>query len=334
MQFCTPELVDGLARCPRCGVDFPPGDYDLTTLRRPCRPPSEADTSEPLRLWFDHGLGDAVMFTSVLRHLRHYWPERQIELLVRPGQERLFGALADSVECGRPLTNILPGYKRVEFYDCYRSLSGMPSTKVETCLLQEFGLTPLPELWDYWVTSHDDATHAAEEFIAIMGFRQDRLAFLHYQGHCVRENKDLTHRQAMDVARVLAEEFDTVLLWDPDKASPLPDMLENVVRLSLRPDAAILGTVLQSCELCVGIDSGPAHLATAVGTQTVVIWTRHHPLFYYSPTPLAFHLLPVGREDIHEPKDVGREFFDGNYRSATYEQERLGEAVRAALLNI
>ncbi|MGH7744289.1 MAG: glycosyltransferase family 9 protein [Candidatus Dormibacteria bacterium] len=303
MIFCTPEYVADVARCRKCGIDFPPGEYDLTRIRRPCRQPTGGDENSPLRLRFDHGLGDAVQFTSVLRHFRHYWPNREIEINVRPGgQAELFDVR----------TGVLGGedssFREVRFHDCFRSLAGMPSTKAEVCLTQEFGLTPLPELWDYSVPVFKDC------------YLGDRPALLHYQGHCARESKDLTHWQAALVAKQLWSLGYRVLLWDTHRQSPLPEesWARRLPRIS---DASILAAILKRCSICVGIDSGPAHLAVAVGTPTVCIWTRHSPLHYFCPTPLAVHLVAAKRRDldIHAPVEIGREFLAKHYQCLYYD---------------
>jgi len=61
-------------------------------------PPAPAPPATHQRLDFRHGLGDAVQFTAVLRHLRAAGVER-IELDCFDGQQQLFGGdLADVVE--------------------------------------------------------------------------------------------------------------------------------------------------------------------------------------------------------------------------------------------
>ena len=64
-------------------------------------------------------------------------------------------------------------------------------------------------------------------------------------------------------------------------AKALPDSL-SVINLVGKTEVLQLGALLERCEVCVTCDSGPMHIAAAVGTPTVALFgptspTRHQP---------------------------------------------------------
>ena len=84
---------------------------------------------------------------------------------------------------------------------------------------------------------------------------------------------------------VLAGEADKTLLIDliknlPVELKPMVQIIDNIGLLAL---AEILGRA----EIFAGVDSGPAHLAAAVGARTVVIFGPTDPKIWAPPQPWA-----------------------------------------------
>lgn len=295
------------------------------------------------RLEFYHGLGDAAQFTAICRHLRHYYPGSRIELVVHDGQERLFDAVAD--ECGQGDMSRPPTH-RIRWWEPRASYAGMPSTKVEKCLLEEFDLQPIPELSGYLIEPPEDAKQRAAAYLASLDRKQPKLAALHYQGASSEDRKNLTDGQAADICRALAANGYDVLLIDDRARSPIPGsgLAQRLpAREPLFPagnraaDASCLAALIAQVDLVVGIDSGPLHVATSVGTKAIGIWTRMSPLHYFCPDKTTTHLIPRGhgpdweRHFIWKPIDQGAAFLRENYRLLKYDDPAamLGEFLKS-----
>jgi heptosyltransferase-2 len=94
-----------------------------------------------------------------------------------------------------------------------------------------------------------------------------------------------------------------VLLGGPeevDETSKLKFALTgNIIDMSGQTSVGELAALLKRCKLFISNDSGPVHIATAVGTPSIVIFGRKQPGL--SPKRWG----PRGREDIVLHKDVG-----------------------------
>ena len=106
-----------------------------------------------------HGLGDCVQLTSVLRHLKHYYPDCQLAVEVGTGKASAFKGF-DLVEPGDDFE-----VHDLEWPESPTSFKDCPSTKVEYCLYQVFRVHPQSDLWRYRVAVSDEARLRAREYI-------------------------------------------------------------------------------------------------------------------------------------------------------------------------
>lgn len=104
---------------------------------------------------------------------------------------------------------------------------------------------------------------------------------------------------AMDV---LADAGTVVWLWGPGER----DRVEAARALMRRPSLLApptgwqeLGALLQRCALLVGNDSGPKHLAAAVGVPTVTVYGPTHPKTWHPPTGPHRVIEADGLECLH-----------------------------------
>jgi ADP-heptose:LPS heptosyltransferase len=84
---------------------------------------------------------------------------------------------------------------------------------------------------------------------------------------------------------ILAGEADKTLLIGliknmPAELKPMVQLIDNI-------DLLVLAEILSRAEIFVGMDSGPGHLAAAVGTRTVVIFGPSDPKTWAPPQPWA-----------------------------------------------
>jgi len=96
-----------------------------------------------------------------------------------------------------------------------------------------------------------------------------------------------------------------VLVSGPEEAAQIaelkPALADKVVDISGETSVGELAALLKRCKLFISNDSGPVHIATAVGTPSIVIFGRKQPGL--SPRRWG----PTGKSDITLHKDVGCE---------------------------
>lgn len=278
------------------------------------------------RLAFEHGLGDNVMLTSLLRQLRWHDPGCRIELAVRPSRVSLFDGLADEV-VGLPHFFGLPrDMQRLQWLFCEQSYSDSPSSNTEFSLRSVFGMTPAPEAWSYHVNVDPAKRQIAREWLASIPRAHHKTAILHYRGQALKERKDLTDDQAAYIIQSLNARGYEALIWDANDRSPLPEVglgqrIEEAPPLfETKPgDCGMLAAILAEADLVIGVDSGILHLASAVGTRAIGCWVKHHPLHFFCPDATTTHIIPKN-DWIHpehwlvqQPFGNGIPFFETHY---------------------
>lgn len=100
----------------------------------------------------------------------------------------------------------------------------------------------------------------------------------------------------------LAEEGAIVWLWGPGEREAV-----EAIRARMRAPSVLapptgwqeLGALLARCALLVGNDSGPKHLAAAIGTPTVTVYGPTHPTTWHPPAGPHRALLANGLECLH-----------------------------------
>lgn len=96
-----------------------------------------------------------------------------------------------------------------------------------------------------------------------------------------------------------------VLVSGPEEVAKIAELKQKlkseVIDLSGQTSVGELAALLKRCKLFISNDSGPVHIATAVGTPSVVIFGRKQPGL--SPKRWA----PTGKKDVVLHKDVGCE---------------------------
>ncbi len=303
------------------------------------RQPSAEEASAPVRprrvlLEFRHGLGDAVQFTALLRHLRHYHPDWEMDVAVERGKETAYRGLCRRVVLLDEEPLDVAAYDRVErlgWHECRVPDGRWPNTKVTRCLQEVFQLTPLPDLCRYTIAVSDEAREAAREYLAAIAGapRSDgryRAVLLHYQGNTSGDRKDLPHDVVRRTCEIIREHGHVPVILDWDQRSPLPDQQTIFCPAAGHPlwkglgtgDAERLAALIDVAALMIGIDSGPLHVAGATSTPTIGVWTEHHPLNFFDLAGNVVHLVP--REHaarIGQPAAL--RYFERAYRHELYD---------------
>lgn len=279
-------------------------------------------------LKFDHGLGDAVQLTIVLRHLAKYRPDWSVDVRALRGKHSAFFGLCSQVFSDQGEQPDESQYDHVfplSWFECHRSFEDVPSTKAALCLAEVFGIEPDPSLFSYRIEPSAEAVAAAERYLhEITGGRDVGVVGLHYQGNTSSERKDLPHDIARSICQVVQANGMIPVVFDWDGRSHLPNQKtifcphanHEIWRGTGTGDAGIIAALISRMRLFVGIDSGPLHVAAATTTPTVAVWTRHHPLNYCDLADYVTHLVPHDHEQ-HMHGGSLRYFADA-YRHHTY----------------
>lgn len=316
--------------------------WSMVPQREPVALPFRRNGSQPPRplsrtllLEFRHGLGDAAQFTSVLKHLRHYHPERTFDVVSLVGKHSAFqGLCRKSLVVDQDTWNVAD-YDQVlklSWDECRTADPRWPNTKVARCLLDVFRLTPIRELCYSEIRVSDEALKRAREYLQDLcgepnGEGRFRAVLLHYEGNTSGSKKNLTHDMARTVCETVIRAGYVPVILDWDRRSPLPDNAsifcpgrEHSLWGGTRTgDAEQLAALIQCASLMIGIDSGPLHVAGAVETPTLGVWTRHHPVHFFELGDHVLHLVPPDHATLANGPAALR-CFEDSYRFRVYDQ--------------
>lgn len=286
-----------------------------------------------VKLYRGYGLGDAVQVTSILRHLRKHRPHWIIDYIADKGRHSTaIGLVRNSIYYDQPLPQAY--YDReidIHLYDHFAGWTDRPNTRVVSCLHERFGMAWDADCGRYEINLEQEAKESAEAFLS--PFRGFGVVGIQYQGDSSQHLKNLSHEQAGDLCRAIKECQRIPLLLDWRNRSPLPDgcTIHTTGRFSMSDawgkDAQMNAAFIEQCEAFIGIDSGPGKCAAATNTPSLIIWTWHHPSFFYDPAPNVTHLIPENHADIvvNGCKPVV-DWFEKNYNWRTYKGDPVNEA--------
>ena len=279
-----------------------------------------------LLLLFQHGLGDCLQFTIVLKHLRHYYPQIEIGVVAGLGRDNVFYGLADK---HWPLCH--PFTWRDETWDSTLDVEwrrptfnylAAPTTKVSESLITEFGLQPIPELFKYEMIEQPGAREQARPFLDSL---PKPFAIIHGYSEVSNEQKNLTEQEALAIANGLLDQGTTPLFLDPSRqlrnhrGDPRFKFLDKTI-LGRWGNAQVLRAIMQEAQSVWAIDSGPSHLAATTPTPTHVIWKKTNPSYCFDPCGNVVHYLPPDWETLYHPRwaEEAIAFFKEHYTFKIY----------------
>lgn len=290
-------------------------------------------------LEFGHGLGDAVQLTAVLRHLREFRPDWEVDVLSLRGKHTaLRGLCRQSLIWDGEPDGQYDQRVHLHWWECSQSYADSPSTKAEKCLRDVFQIKPREDLCRYLIQPSVEDFEDVQYHVAF-----DRpVVLIHYEGNTSCEQKNLSHELVGEACRQVVRYRCTPVILDWDHRSPLPDHRYVYCFTNRHPlwrgtgtgDAGLIAALCDQARLMIGIDSGPLHVAVAREVPTIGVWRGHHPVHYICPSPNAVHLVPLEHASrVHQPQDAAVAYFEAKYRHACYTDLRttLLEQLEAAL---
>jgi ADP-heptose:LPS heptosyltransferase len=263
-----------------------------------------------------------------LKHIKHYHPDWEIAVECMPGLHEIFNGICPAYQQIHPLywRNEYPNKKTISFARNTNVYPDCPSTKVTRCLLEEFDLQPIPELYGYEIHPSEDAKKKAaryqDEDLAGKPF-----AVIHYRGTASKEKKDLTDEEAKKIIAALQQQGLTpvILDWDDCRLADNKEVFNPSRRHAYLwdqqryGDAGTIAALIQRAEVFFGIDSGPAHLAGATDTSSVVFWKDFHPVTNFDPCPNVLHVLADNWEGEDAEAAQGLKYWEENNKHEYYQ---------------
>jgi hypothetical protein len=305
-EKAQPPLMEDTVLAPGAGK----GSVAVAGAEAPARPmPSRAAPgSSPLRLWFDHGLGDCANFAHVLELYRRRGYE--IELHCADDKAIAFSPvgvtripLEDPLDYVRFPETRDPELDTVAQYWLYNktaaSVSGQPLPDIgtpeqlwrELCAVR---LDSRPHIgWDAW--------GRVESFLRDL---PRPVVLLHSMGNTFQDAKNLPEHVALATYQEILERMDgTLVLLDWDNR--VPRLASGRVR-HMTDDwewiqVETLLALMHKADLLISVDSGPLHLARLTDIPVVGVF----PSLNKYPARVV---LPRGRSVCLVPGDLTGEF--------------------------
>jgi heptosyltransferase-3 len=250
-------------------------------------------------------MGDCLLLTAPVRALKEEFPGFRISILVEHRFADCFDGNPDFDEVLTVQSKTAIGVRLLaRRFNAIVNLHGGPTSLVYSCLAwgrrigaeQYKGST----LYHGLVPPPDSSVHTVEssmEIVRWLGVRRESAPSLRYEFHssaaaqmrgklkdrpyvvihpaAVMETKRWEAQRYAEVARALAERGLTIVVTSGPGEEPfalqIARELEGMVIL-LGLTIPELAELIRGARLYIGSDSGPMHLAAAVGTPTVAVW--------------------------------------------------------------
>lgn len=247
---------------------------------------------------FDHGVGDCVQFTAVLKHLRDKDPTREMDVLAPLGKHSCFYGVADNAYYKMPDKS----------YDVVRSYSweppfypvgnNFPVTKTVKCIIHSTKSAVNPNLLRYTIKVSDPVQEKVDNYLKEIKTERG-IVGIHYQGVSERHLKDLPDKLVNNICKYLVSKGFTPLIFDWDKRCGFIDNQKVYCFDRKHPiwggintgDVETIAAIINRNKLLLAIVSGMLYIGMASKTPTIGIYTKYHPLYYVDYSD-ALHLIP------------------------------------------
>lgn len=282
----------------------------------------------------NHGLGDAVQFSIVLKHLRKYRPDWRVFAEMTLGKHTGFRRLCEGtfIRGQRPHNLRFDKVINLNWYEAAQGYSGVPSGKVTRSLLEEFEIQPDESLFRYQIDPESSHVNAVKNYVKTLPPSKG-MVLIHYQGTSSAEKKNLSHEDIGEICRYLIRNEYLPVLLDWDQRSPLidqrtifnPDKTHPMWGATGTGDLATLTALISEAAFFIGVDSGPLHAAAATKTPGIGVWVKHHPIHFFELSHIK-HILPKESRRYMRAKERGaaEEYFNAKYWHTTYGDVRTG----------
>lgn len=290
------------------------------------------------RLYATHtdrrGLGDAVQFTIILKHLKKEYPNWAIYTETTYGKESCFNGLVHHTYNVQKDPSDPKNFNKVInffFPEPNTNTSNLsakfkvPATKTTDAIVNDLKIEPDPKLFTYEINIQEHVKNMVKEYMNTIPNRNG-IVTIHHHASSSPHNKDIDERDLIKLCDSLIHNGYTPLILDW-KGSKLPDqkriftpVLSNPIWMG-KPhgDAGVIASIIDQSRLFIGVDSGPLHIAGSTQTPSIGYWKFHHPVHYYDFSHVVHmvqhdHLKYMKSRKI----EVTDGFFQENYKHRWY----------------
>lgn len=281
---------------------------------------------------FNHGLGDAVQFTSVLKHLKKHHSDWLIDIVSGRGKHSAFYKHVNRSyyeEVDEKSYELVFDIQWEEGRDDYVDV---PCTKVTRCLREVFHIEPEKELLNYDVSVSENVYEKTESYLVSIGCKvvngKYNAVCIHYEGNTSIDFKNVESSCIDSVCMQLLQWGYVPIILDWDKRSNLYDnkviFNPGVFKDDLwgnfgSGDAEAIVSLISQCSLFIGIDSGPQKCAGVTATPSIGLWTKHSPSKFIDFCNNFVHLVPLNYTNISPLNNSSvAKYFENNYNFVRY----------------
>ncbi len=239
--------------------------------------------SGPLKIWFDHGLGDCVHFAHMLQLYRARGYEVQVHY--EQNKRPLWEA------AGIPYCQLSgSAYHKFAYHPSFNRPApecDWSGNKIAGCFVPPLPPLPVEEAWeelcavDLSGTLLEAATQDERDRVRrFVEHLEPPLILLHLQGTNWSGSKNVPHETQLQLYHLLLDATPgTLVLLDWDHR--VPRLSHGRVR-HLKADfghanLAELGCLMACADLLIGVDSGPYHLASMTELPALGVFHHHYP---------------------------------------------------------
>lgn len=289
------------------------------------------------------GLGDAVQFNIVLRHIKKFNPDWNLFGETTVGKDTCHTHLMNKVfiveeggfkgEFDRIIDLKFDEPNNETSHYCLEY--NVPATKPTHTLIKDFGLLPDKSLFYYDIKINESTKRIARKFIDAMP-KNKGIVIIHYEAASSPRNKNMEVNDVKKLCDCLLTNGYTPLIFDWHGKSPLPDDKRIFRTDKNHPiwegkgtgDASMIAALIENARLFIGVDSGPLHLAACTKTPSIGYWKLHHPVHFFDLSTNVTHLVPGDARRFIKAvnRHAVENYFNENYKHFYYHNDR-GDAV-------
>lgn len=293
-----------------------------------------------IKLYSGYGLGDAVLMSPVLQHVRKFRPHWVVDFQADAGRHKIAcGLVRNAFTYQDAVASHYDREIEIQLFNTFCAWTDRPNTRVTSCLHERFGIAWDASCGEYVVNVSEDAKARVFKYLTsiisdsrceVLGYRSAKKRFpivaIQCNGDSLPENKDIPKEELTRIIRTVRRYKRIPLLLDWRNKSILADNKEIFSTGMIYDcdswgrDAELNTALIQQCEAFIGIDSGPSKCASASGTPSLIAWFGHHPVVFHDPSPITTHLIPKNHAEL-SPVNGNQgvvDYFLRNYQTTTY----------------
>lgn len=279
------------------------------------------------------GLGDAVMFNVVLKHMLHYHPDWELFVETTAGKTGCHKHLAKTFDVDDGI-NVRDFDQVFNFrfadpspHTCNIALNyNLPPNISLECVLSEIKVEPIKELFRYEILIEEYFHKKAKKILGTLPSKNG-IVTIHHQARSNPHKKNISDDDLSKICNYLISNGYTPLILNWWNSSIAND--RDIFCLGKGHDlwhgrdygsAEAIAAVIANSKLFIGVDSGPLHIAGGLNTPTIGFWRQHHPIHCFDFADNVTHVLPFDSRRYIKGGDKKKieDYFINNFNHKFY----------------